>query len=120
MAHPIFKGERLFMIFLLFSVALNAIAQVVLKFVSQNKFDLKNLLFSPFLYFAGALYVGSIFLWIKGLSLTPLSKAYPLQSLGYLAVFGFSFFIFGEKLNLNQITGLIIICVGVFLIGFYQ
>jgi drug/metabolite transporter (DMT)-like permease len=105
------------MIFIISSVALNAIAQIAMKLASQRDLSVKHLFGNVPLIFAGVLYVISILFWLKGLSGIPLSRAYPFQSLGYILVFGLSFYFLGEKLSWVQIAGLLIICLGIAVLG---
>ncbi|MCX6751895.1 MAG: EamA family transporter [Candidatus Nomurabacteria bacterium] len=55
--------------------------------------------------------------WVKILSLTKLSYVYPMQSVSYVLVAVLAFFIFGEKVSLLNIIGMIIIIFGVFLLS---
>jgi drug/metabolite transporter (DMT)-like permease len=57
-------------------------------------------------------------LWLAVLAREELSYAYPLSSLGYLAVLFGSFFFFQEQISLGRIIGVLIIMAGVFLIEY--
>lgn len=108
------------MVYILASVVLNALAQLAMKLAAGREISLKYIFGNIPLVYAAILYLLSIFFWLKGLSGTPLSRAYPFQSLGYILVFGFSYFLLGEKLSWTQILGLSVICVGILIIGFAQ
>ena len=108
------------MIYIVLSVALNAFAQIAMKSASKEVFTIKAQITNFSLYLAGLFYLVSIALWLKGLSLMPLSKAYPYQSLGYLMVFTFSYFIFGERFTTTQLLGLLVICSGIFVLSFQK
>ena len=101
------------MIYVILSVILNSFAQIAMKLASQKELSLKNLLGNIPFYYAGLLYLVSILFWLKGLSGIQLSRAYPFQSLGYVLVFGLSYFIFNEIFSFLQIVGLIVICCGI-------
>lgn len=105
---------------MLFSQAwnLNAIAQIAMKMASQKELSIRNMLGNVPLFWAGALYMVSILLWLKGLSGSSLSRAYPYQSLGYLLVFGLSYFLLNEKVSFVQIVGLLVICTGILILSF--
>jgi multidrug transporter EmrE-like cation transporter len=60
--------------------------------------------------------VSSVF-WLVILSRIDLSYAYPMVSIGYIAVVLFSYFVFKENVSLIRWIGVITICAGVFLIS---
>ena len=100
------------------SVLLNSIAQIAMKLASSKPLDFKSAISNQALYLASFLYLLSIFSWLKGLAQLPLSKAYPVQSLGYVIVFFLSYLILNEKIGSFQFLGLIIICFGILILGF--
>jgi multidrug transporter EmrE-like cation transporter len=106
------------MIYILLSVVLNAVAQLAMKLASQRELSLKHLLSNVPLFWAAVLYMVSILLWLKGLSGISLSRAYPYQSLGYLMVFGLSYYFLNEKFSAVQILGLFVICFGILILSF--
>jgi multidrug transporter EmrE-like cation transporter len=105
------------MTYVIMSVVLNAFAQLAMKLASQRDLSIKNLLGNVPLIFAGFLYLVSILFWLKGLSGIQLSRAYPYQSLGYILVFGLSYFILNERFLPMQIAGLLVICLGIAILG---
>lgn len=113
------SGRKGFLVILLvLSVALNALAQIAMKLASQRELDFRQLFTNIPLYIAGILYGASLALWLKGLVNVPLSKAYPLQSMGYVLVFLLSYMILNEEILAMQFLGLLIICCGLVVIGF--
>ena len=105
------------MIYVVFSVILNALAQIAMKLASQKELSVKTLFGNIPLLYAAILYLVSIVLWLKGLSGIQLSRAYPFQSLGYILVFGLSYFILNEKLSVVHLVGLLVICLGIAILG---
>ena len=59
------------------------------------------------------LYGLSFILWVKVLSKVELSYAYPLVSLAYVVILGFSFFVFKEHVSVLRVAGTLLIIVGV-------
>jgi len=55
--------------------------------------------------------------WLIVLSKAEVSYAYPLISLGYVFTAILAWVLFGEALNENRLVGILIICLGVFLIA---
>jgi multidrug transporter EmrE-like cation transporter len=106
------------MIYVILSVVLNAVAQLAMKLASQRELSLKHITGNVPLLFAAVLYLVSIFFWLKGLSGISLSRAYPYQSLGYILVFGLSYYFLNEKFSSVQIMGLLIICFGILILSF--
>ena len=106
------------MIYALTSVLLNALAQLAIKYLTKNNnLSLVSLLRSQTLYIVALLYVCSILMWFFALKNMPVSKAYPLQSLGYVAVTVVAWLIFSEKISGYGILGLILICFGAGLVS---
>ena len=62
-------------------------------------------------------YAVSILLWIVVLSKVEVSFAYPFLSIGYVVAVLVGYYFFGESLSLIRVAGIIIICVGVYLIS---
>ena len=105
------------MIWVFLSVALNAVAQIFLKryalFAEGFGGSKIGLILNSNLILAGFCYAASIVTWISALKTVRLSAAYPVQSLGYVIVAILSFYIFREKINVQYMTGLLIIVLGV-------
>ncbi len=73
-------------------------------------------LLSPLVILGLFLYIVSSFIWFMVLSRVELSVAYPALSLGYILVLAIGFFFLGETITLAKLAGVILICLGVFLI----
>ncbi len=112
---------------ILFGVLLNAAAQIVLKKgmieIGQFSFTLDNLLpigikviMSPFVILGIVFYVVSLAVWLMVLSRVDVSYAYPLLSVGYIVAAFAGRYFFNEPLGPVRWAGIIVICVGVFLI----
>jgi multidrug transporter EmrE-like cation transporter len=63
------------------------------------------------------LYGLSFLLWIKVLSKTELSYAYPFVSLGYVLIMIFSFFVFKESITVYKMIGTAFIIIGVLFVA---
>ena len=113
---------------LLVCVALNTVAQVLLKAgvktVGAIDFTLPHIgraaatLIFEWHIFAGLVcYVASVAVWLLVLSRTEVSIAYPMSSLGYIATAIAAWYLFGEPLTPARIAGICIIVVGVYLVA---
>ncbi|PAF46405.1 hypothetical protein BKH41_09245 [Helicobacter sp. 12S02232-10] len=104
---------------ILFSVALNAFAQLFIKkgmtTLGELHLSLELILKSlANIYLWGGLfcYGISVLTWMIVLSKVNVSIAYPFLSLGFILTAILAYFIFGEPLDFNKIIGIIFICVG--------
>lgn len=61
------------------------------------------------------MFVISMLLWLKVISSSELSRAYPSVSLSYLIVFLFSIILFKESITVNKVVGIFSILFGVFM-----
>lgn len=112
---------------ILISIFLGAFGQILVKYGSANleiNFTLKYLvpsilnIIKNLPVMMGIISYGVSFLiWIKVLSKTELSYAYPMVSLGYIIVMIFSYFVFKENISFIRILGMFFIIVGVVLIS---
>lgn len=59
----------------------------------------------------------SILMWMIVLSKVEVSFAYPFLSIGYVVAALAGYYFFGESLSLSRIAGIIVICIGVYLIS---
>ena len=112
---------------ILLGVLLNAAAQLSLKqgmrTIGHFAFSLENIvpigtkaLINPFV-FAGLLcYVISVIVWLMALSRVEVSYAYPLLSVGYIVTAFAGQFFFQEALGPVRWAGIVVICLGVFLV----
>ena len=116
------------LIFIVSSVLLNALAQILLKagMKNFNNIDLKNNLIhtfisislNPYIIFGFIAYGISIILWLWVLSKVDVSLAYPFQALGYIVVTILAWLIFQENINLTRIIALIFISLGLIILAF--
>jgi undecaprenyl phosphate-alpha-L-ara4N flippase subunit ArnF len=107
------------MIYALTSVLLNAFAQLAMKEITKHVSMSPSLLVKDiWIYLVGFLYISSIGVWFLALKVLPVSKAYPLQSLGYVLVSVFAWYLFAEKINILGLCGLALICLGAVLVSF--
>ncbi len=112
---------------ILLGVMLNAAAQLFLKegmrrighfdFVWANIVPI-GLQVAGNLFILGGLfcYVVSVVVWLLVLSRVEVSFAYPLLSVGYIVNAVAGYYLFQENLSLTRITGIVIICAGVFFV----
>jgi multidrug transporter EmrE-like cation transporter len=61
-------------------------------------------------------YVISVAVWLMVLSRVEVSFAYPLLSVGYIVTAIAGYYLFQENLSLTRITGIVIICIGVYFV----
>lgn len=108
---------------ILFSVLLNAIAQLLLKkgMVSVGALQLSvefvfKCAINPFIFGGMCVYAISIISWLIVLSKVQVSVAYPFLALGFIFSAIVAHFAFGEALGMGKITGIGLICVGLVLL----
>ena len=112
---------------ILTGVSLNAAAQLLLKAgtrsVGEFAFSMANVLpigwklaTEPHILGGLACYVVSVVAWILVLSRVEVSLAYPMISFGYIVTALASWWLFGETLSIERISGILVIMLGVFLI----
>jgi drug/metabolite transporter (DMT)-like permease len=111
---------------ILFSVSLNASAQVLLRWGAKSGFQaglgkpvhlLVELLSRPGIVGGFFCYAFSIVVWIYVLSRTDVSYAYPFLGLGFVFVAGASYLLLGEPLSLHRLAGTALVAVGVAIIA---
>ena len=112
---------------ILLGVLLNAAAQLALKQgmhqIGQFEFRLETLCraslaaaLSPFVLVGLACYVVSVAVWLLVLSRVEVSFAYPLLSVGYVVVALVGWLVFQEAVSPVRWAGILMICLGVWLI----
>ncbi|MBW1703942.1 MAG: 4-amino-4-deoxy-L-arabinose transferase [Deltaproteobacteria bacterium] len=112
---------------ILAGVLLNATAQIFIKHgmkaVGNFAFTLNNLTpiglkvaVNPYVLSGMACYAVSIVVWLMVLSRVDVSYAYPLLSAGYIVTAVAGKILFGETLGFDRCTGILVICIGVYLI----
>lgn len=115
------------LIFIITSVLLNALAQILLKAGMKefSNIDLKNniiqtsvtIALNPYIICGFISYGISIILWLWVLSKVDVSLAYPFQALGYILVTILAWLIFQENINLTRIIALIFITIGLIILA---
>lgn len=116
-------------ILIVVSVLLNASAQLFIKrgmtSIGSVSFDfgslfsliIKAITNTPIML-GMASYAVSILLWMVVLSRVNVSVAYPLLSIGYIFTAVMAYFLFNEPFTVQKITGIFVICFGVFLLTY--
>lgn len=116
------------LITILLSVLLGSIGQVILK-LGANKLgtlslslntifqDIFRIIKVPEILIGLVLFGSSFLLWIKVLTKSDLSYAYPMVALGYINVIVFSYFLFNEQFTLMKVIGVAFIVVGVIVLN---
>jgi multidrug transporter EmrE-like cation transporter len=113
---------------ILTGVLLNAAAQLLLKAgtnaVGHFEFHANNVLpvgmklaFEPHILGGMACYVISLVVWIMALSRVPVSIAYPMLSIGYVANAVVAYFWLGEAVTPMRMLGIGIIVLGVYVVA---
>ena len=111
---------------ILISVLLNCAAQLCIRKgmliigeIGMTGFvqNLGNMLTNLWLWAAMFCYAISILIWIAVLSRVEVSFAYPFSSVGFVVAALLGFYFFGESLTFTRIAGIIVICIGLYLIS---
>ena len=116
------------LLWLLCGVALNAAAQLALKFATRATGPIegsvggivtaaRTLGFNASFWFAVTAYGLSLVVWIVGLSRVPVSQAYPVLSVGYVIAAFLAWAMLGETIGLYRWVGIVVIIFGVWLIS---
>jgi multidrug transporter EmrE-like cation transporter len=112
---------------IMLGVLLNAAAQLFLKegmrrighfeFIWANAVPITMQVAGNVFVLGGLLcYVISVAVWLLVLSRVEVSFAYPLLSVGYIVNAVAGYYLFQENLSVMRITGIVIICVGVYFV----
>jgi multidrug transporter EmrE-like cation transporter len=108
------------------SVALNSLAQVLLRKamleVGAMNFEspwryLLTVAFEPWLIAGMICYAVSIVIWLIVLSKAEVSVAYPFLSIGYVLAAAMGFLFLGENVTLSRAFGIALICGGLVFIS---
>lgn len=111
---------------ILSSVLLNSLAQLLMRkgVLALGGFSCSILLDNPlkivtniWLILAILCFISSVFLWMIVLSKVEVSYAYPLSSIGFIVTALGGYFFLSESLSLMRISGILTICLGVYLIS---
>ncbi len=73
--------------------------------------------FNPYVLLGLVCYGLGFLVWLVVLAKAEVSYAYPLISLGYVLTAILARLLIGEAVNLTRMTGILIICAGVFLVA---
>ena len=102
---------------LLLSVLASSSAHMMLKAGASGLKDISLLaLINGWLIGGIFLHVVALAFWVFALRNTDISKAYPFLALGYVFVAIGGAVLFGEKLTVMHMLGIVIICFGLFLV----
>ncbi len=72
---------------------------------------------SPYILMGLACYVTGFLIWLIVLAKAEVSFAYPLISLGYILTALLGWLLLGESVTWMRLTGIIVTCLGVFIIS---
>lgn len=118
--------NKMNLLLILLSVSLNCAAQLLIRkgMMTVGEVNASNMLqmlvpmvSNVFLWLAMACYGLSFFLWLIVLSRVEVSYATPFLSVGYVLVAVAGHYLFGEQVSLMRIVGIVVICVGVFVLA---
>ena len=116
-------------VLILTGVGLNAAAQLLLKVATRplahfSEFNADTLsssmgilIMSPSFSAGMVCYAASVCVWLAALAKAPVSTAYPMLSLGYVAVAAVSVLWLGESMAPAKAIGIALICAGVILVS---
>ncbi|RLE07399.1 hypothetical protein DRZ78_03025 [Candidatus Aerophobetes bacterium] len=79
--------------------------------------NLLRIITAPFVLLGLFLYAISTIFWLVVLSRVDLSYAYPMISIGYVLILILSWALFNEHISSIRALGVLLICIGVFLIS---
>ncbi len=91
--------------------------KIITSGVGELAASLSKALMQPFVTAGFLLYGISALVWLMVLSRVELSYAYPMVSIGYVAVVILSRILFHEHVTGMRVLGIVVICAGVFLIS---
>jgi multidrug transporter EmrE-like cation transporter len=112
---------------IIFGVMLNAAAQLALKQgmrqIGYFDIDLRScsriflvVTASPYVLTGLLCYIVSVGVWLLVLSRVEVSYAYPLLSIGYIVTAFAGWLLFHESIGVTRWVGILVICIGVWLI----
>jgi len=112
----------------LFGVALNAAAQLLLKagtnVIGHFEFSAANaipvgtkLALEPHILGGVVCYVVSVVVWVMALSRVEVSIAYPMLSIGYVVNAVAAYYLLGEPVTPLRMVGIAVIVAGVFMVA---
>lgn len=103
---------------LLAAVVLRAINQLLIKFIALRSTEkmLDYILVALVVVCIALLFLRAV-CWQKALGHYPLTFAYPFFGLTMISLFFFGYFLFGEKINPNQVIGGVLVFIGICVIS---
>jgi multidrug transporter EmrE-like cation transporter len=99
------------------SIGFGIVGQLLMKHTMSRYTVGLNWSFLQQLVIALTVYSLGIVNWILALRVVKLSIAYPLTSLNYIGILFGSYYLFGEKITLIRVIGVILIFLGVLLVA---
>jgi uncharacterized membrane protein len=108
---------------LIFNIFMLVCGQILWKIgMSKVNFQISlkgiiNILFNPYIFSGGIIYIFATVIWLYLLSREQLSRVYPLQSLCYIVGAIAGIIIFNESISVCKMLGLLLICGGAVLVG---
>jgi multidrug transporter EmrE-like cation transporter len=112
-------------ILILVSVTISAIAQIALKLGLSSQGEVAAdpdagivaMLMTPAVMIGLALYGGGALLWLTALARVELSQAYPFVGVGFALTTFAGWWLFGDHITLQRITGIVVITCGILLVA---
>jgi drug/metabolite transporter (DMT)-like permease len=119
---------NLAVIYILVSVLLGAVGQILLKkgmsnmgavtlTLNQLPATLWGMVTNLYVVFGLLIYVTGTVFWLSALSRVDLSYAYPFASLSYVIMLAASWLLFHENITVVRLLGSLIVALGVFVIS---
>jgi drug/metabolite transporter (DMT)-like permease len=119
---------NLAVIYILVSVLLGAVGQILLKkgmsnmgavtlTLNQLPATLWGMVTNLYVVFGLLIYVTGTVFWLSALSRVDLSYAYPFASLSYVIMLAASWLLFHENITVVRLLGTLIVALGVFVIS---
>lgn len=109
------------------SICVGSVGQVLLKVAARDLGGvfgsealggaLVRIALNPFVELGVVLFVTSMVLWIKALTLTSLASAYPMVAGGYVIVLAVSALFLKERISGGVLIGTVMICLGVLVLA---
>ncbi len=101
-------------VIMLVSVFISSVSQIMLKKSAQKKYSSKiKEYLNPFVIIAYILFFGCTLVSMYALKVVPLSMSPVIETAGYIFVALLSFLFLKEKLTKKQLTGMVLIIVGI-------
>ena len=97
-------------------IVLGVIGQVLLKAGSERSVDLVSQFINPFTIIGLGFYAGGAICYIFAIKKIPLSLAFPMVSISYIAVALIAHYVWGEHFGAAQAAGIALIAGGIFML----